>query len=139
MDKQNLPKTSHYLGIDFGTSKIGLALGDSELKIAFAYKTLENDEKLITILKQIVESEEISKLIIGELGNTSDFKTSFDPREIGEKISKELNLPVEYQEEMFSTEMAQKNIKERGSKGIKEFDNQEAARIILQSWLDKLD
>jgi RNase H-fold protein (predicted Holliday junction resolvase) len=38
---------------------------------------------------------------------------------------------------MFTTKMAQENIKKRGEKNISKMDDQEAARIILQSWLDK--
>jgi len=52
-------------------------------------------------------------------------------------MQKELGVQVKYQEEMFSTKMAQDSLKEKGAKKIKELDNQEAARIILQSWLDK--
>ena len=43
IDKKNL-NISHYLGIDYGKSNVGLALADSETKMAFAYKTLKNDK-----------------------------------------------------------------------------------------------
>jgi RNase H-fold protein (predicted Holliday junction resolvase) len=46
-------------------------------------------------------------------------------------------MKIEYQEEMFTTKQAQRNLIEKGVKGIKKFDDQEAARIILQGWLDK--
>jgi hypothetical protein len=32
------------LAIDYGKSKVGLAMGNNLVKIAFAYKTLPNDE-----------------------------------------------------------------------------------------------
>jgi len=38
---------------------------------------------------------------------------------------------------MFSTKMAQANLLEKGMKNVGKFDDQESAKIILQSWLDK--
>jgi len=46
-------------------------------------------------------------------------------------------MEVEYQNEMFTTKIAQANLMEKGIKSIKKYDDMEAARIILQSWLDK--
>jgi len=37
---------------------------------------------------------------------------------------------------MFSTKMAHFNLKKQGKKEIKKYDDKEAARIILQEWLD---
>lgn len=137
MTSQNSPKTSHYLAIDYGKSKVGLALGDSEVSIAFAYKTLDNDEKLVDNLRKIIQEREVNQIILGKLGMPGGQKESFDAQEIGAEMEKELGVEVRYQEEMFSTKMAQDSLKKRGAKKIKELDNQEAARIILQSWLDK--
>ncbi len=47
IDSQNLPKISHILGIDFGTAKIGLALADTEMKMAFIYQNIANDKKML--------------------------------------------------------------------------------------------
>lgn len=127
----------NFLAIDYGKSKVGLALGDSEVAIAFAYKTLDNDERLMENLRKVIREHEIDQIILGKLGMPGGQKESFDAQEIGAKMEEELGVVVGYQEEMFSTKMAQDSLKERGAKKIKELDNQEAARIILQSWLDK--
>lgn len=125
-----------YLCLDYGTSKIGLAVADSETKIAFAYGTIETGNFLAS-LGEIIKKENIDSIVVGELKNAGEGNKSFEAQEIGKKIEKELNIEVSYQEEMFSTKMAENNLRERGTKQIKEFDNQEAARIILQSWLDR--
>lgn len=122
------PITSHYLGVDFGKAKIGLAVADSETRIAFSYGVLKNDKKLLQKLQEIVEKNNISKIIIG--------MTGVETRH-GVSLLEKLNIPIEFQNEMFSTLEAERNLKERGAKKIKRFDDQEAARIILQSWLDK--
>ena len=119
--------TSHFLGVDFGEAKIGLAVADSETRIAFSYGTLKNDKELIDNLKNIIEKEKINKLILGDAG--VETRHCLDSTMLG--------IPVEYQNEMFSTLEAERNLKEKGAKKIKRFDDQEAARIILQSWLDK--
>lgn len=122
-----------FLGIDFGTAKIGLALADSETKIASAYETIENSKNFAEKIREIAEKENIKTII---LGKSKLAQKDFDIEEIGEKIKRELGVAVEYQEEMFTTKSAEKNLIEKGIKGIKAFDNQEAARIILQDWLD---
>ena len=130
-------ETKKYLGVDYGISKIGLAIADAETRIAFAYKTIENGKNFLEDMGRIIESEGIDTLVLGSLGYAGEGRKAFEAEEIGEKIRKSQGIRVEYQEEMFSTKMAEKNLKERGMKNIKKNDNQEAARIILQSWLDK--
>jgi len=133
--------TSHYLGIDFGKAKIGLAVADSETKIAFSYGVFKNDKKIFDKIKEIVEKEGIGKIIIGsnELcrGLTSTAVEERPRMDFAKKIESKIKIPIEFQSEMFSTREAERNLKEKGARKIKRFDDQEAARIILQSWLDK--
>src|SRR5665811_204900 len=91
------------LAIDYGRSKVGLAMGEMAVKIAFAYKILPNDGNFFDELAKIINKEEIKKVIIGLPGH-NNFKNSEEAQEIkklGEKIEAELKLPVAYQEEMF--------------------------------------
>jgi len=139
MGSQNEPKTSQILAIDYGRSKVGLAMGDNLVRIAFAYKILLNDKNFWDALMQIIAKEEIKKVIIGLPGH-NNFKDNTNTQEIkklGEKIKSTLKLPVEYQEEMFTTQMAQNNLKETGMKNLAQADDKEAARIILESWMNK--
>ncbi len=150
---------SHFLGVDFGKAKVGLAIADSETRIAFSYGVLKNDRDLIKNLKKIIEKKGIKKIIIGTTGvetpqrgvseGSKDmlFYRKTPQRGVSTRqnkgfkgfasLLKKLNIPVEFQSEIFSTQMAERNLKERGAKKIKRFDDQEAARIILQSWLEK--
>jgi len=133
---------SHYLGVDFGKAKIGLAVADSETRIAFSFGVLKNDKELMRNLANIIEKKGIGKIIIGiSSGPTARPQRNADgPPEIAkfaEYLKKELNIPIEFQNEIYSTREAERNLIEKGAKKIKRFDDQEAARIILQSWLDK--
>ena len=127
---------SHYLGVDFGKAKIGLAVADSETRIAFSFGVLsgyarsgaagKNDKNIFEKIGEIVEKKGIDRIIVGSEG-----------KEFGKRLEKKLNISVEYQNELFSTQQAERNLIEKGAKKIKRFDDQEAARIILQSWLDR--
>lgn len=120
------PNISHFLGVDFGKAKIGLAIADSETKIAFGYGVLRKDKNIFEKIQKIVEKEEIGKIVVGSEGE-----------KFGETLKKKLKIPVEFQSEIYSTQLAERALKEKGAKKIKRFDDREAARIILQSWLDK--
>lgn len=146
--KSKKPNISHILGIDYGKSKVGLAIGDSETRIAFQYGTLENNKNLLQKLAEIVEKENISKVIIGITNLETRFPSAVEIKplrlnadglleKLGSFLKNKLKVDVEYQDEMFTTREAQRNLIEKGVKGIKKYDDQEAARIILQSWLDK--
>lgn len=126
------------MGIDFGTSKIGLALADTETKMAYAYKTLRNDKDLLQKILEIIAQESVSKVIIGIPAYINKEEVIYIGERFGKIINKAAGIEVEYQNEMFTTKMAQANLIEKGMKGVKKYDDQEAARIILQSWLDKI-
>ncbi len=129
---------SHILGIDFGTAKVGLALADLETKIAFAYITLKNDENFLKNLTRIIEKESVGKIIIGSPGYLKQDKKEKPAEIFGLLIEKKFSeVSVEYQDEMFTTKMAQDNLIEKGMKRVGKIDDAESARIILQSWLDK--
>jgi putative holliday junction resolvase len=125
------------LAIDFGESKVGLAMADTETKIAFVYGTIPNDKNLLDKLAEIITKEDIQKVIIGIPAYINKAKKEYSGVSLGNKLKNGLGVEVKYQNEMFTTKMAQNNIRERGGKNIAEKDNQEAAKIILRDWLDK--
>ncbi len=133
----NSAQVSHFLGVDFGRSKIGLALADSETRMAFAYDTIKNDGIFLSKLKEIIEKENIKTIVMGVTRYGGDEKNADEKIEFGDKIERELGIAVMFQDEMFTTKMAQENIKLRGGSNIAKDDDKEAARIILQSWLDR--
>lgn len=137
IDSSNMAQPRTFLGIDFGEAKIGLAIADEETRMAFAFDTLKNDKDFLANLKEIVECERVKTIVIGMTTHEKDQKSAEKKIQFAEKIKKELNIEVAYQDEMFTTKLAHENIKMRGGKHIAQTDDQEAARIILQSWLDR--
>lgn len=131
------PNIKYILGIDYGKSKVGLAIADGETRLAFGYGTLNNDKNFLQKLAEVIEKEDISKVIIGIPSRINREKAVYPGEKLGDFLRERLKIAVEYQNEMFTTREAQRNLIEKGVKGIKRYDDQEAARIILQSWLDK--
>lgn len=130
-------KTSQILGIDYGTAKVGLALADVETRIAFVYATLENGKNFLQKLAEIIVKENVGVIVIGVPTYINKVETVYEGEKLGSLILEIFpKIKIEYQNEMFTTKMAQANLIERGAKGVKAHDDEEAARIILQSWLD---
>jgi putative Holliday junction resolvase len=137
IDSLNSAQISSFLGVDFGKAKIGLALADSETRMAFAYDTIKNDGEFFSKLGEIIKKENVKTIVIGITRHEKDQKSADEKVYFGEKIEKEFEIAVMFEDEMFTTKMAQDNIKLRGGRNIAQTDDKEAARIILQSWLDR--
>lgn len=132
----NEAQLSHILGVDFGDSKIGLAIADNETKMAFALDVLKNDELFLENLKKLVAEKNVKAVVLGMTKHEKDISSAKKKTEFAEILKKELSLEIYFQEEMFTTKMAHDNIKMHGAKNISATDDKEAARIILQEWLD---
>ena len=125
------------MGVDYGRAKIGLAIGDSETRMAFGYATIKNDKHFYQSLLEIIKKEQISKVIIGVPSRINREEVEYDGEKLGEYLRSVEGIPIEYHNEMFSTKIARQNLKERGEKGLDRLDDREAARIILDSWLNQ--
>lgn len=129
------------LGIDYGKSKVGLALGDDITKMAFGFKTIKNQglEKLIKEIKKIIEEEDIDLVVVGKpLNMQGKEEIPKDLREFFNEL-KALNSVV-WQDERLTTKQAEAMAKTIPGKPIKlkELDDKLAAMVILQSYLDSL-
>ena len=131
MDEKN-----NYLGLDWGSVNVGVAIADEETKVALAYTTLKNDKYLLERIGKIVSSENIANVIIGIPSYVNRKEVEYEGEKLGQLIQKFFPVKVVYQNEMFTTKIAQARLIKRGEKNISKRDDTEAARIILQEWLD---
>ena len=122
------------MGIDWGEKKCGTALADEETKLAFAWKIFSTNK----FEEELVKNSADFSFFQIVLGISADYQFSQKNKEkilaFRRKLEKK-GWKVFFQEEFFSTKLAKNNLRETG-KTNKE-DDAEAARIILQSWLDK--
>lgn len=125
------------LGIDYGDKRIGLALSDPEEKLARRFFTLINSPKVISDLEKIIKNERVEKIVIGfpvGFGGEND-----QTRKVEEFISafqESVKISMIKVNEVLTSKMAEENLRQNGIKNIKEILDQEAARIILQDYLD---
>ena len=121
-----------YLGIDYGTKRIGLATSDENGKIAFPLSVLENDNKFIENLRQIIEEKEIKSVIIGESKNykMQDNAIMTEILDLKSIIESIFQIDAILYPEVLTSVEAEK------IQGKNEMLDASAAAIILQSYLD---
>ncbi|MEK7557586.1 MAG: Holliday junction resolvase RuvX [Patescibacteria group bacterium] len=120
-----------YLGIDWGEKRIGLAVGDSETKIAIPFKTVKNIEEVL----QVIVDEEINIIIVGKPLSIVNYKLQITNEKYN-KFIKDLkdksNLQIELIDERLSSKAADALI---GDKKVKAKRDEVAAMLILQLYL----
>ena len=55
-----------FIGIDYGTKRVGVAVSDEEGKIAFPHVVLANDENLVTALAALCRERGVSENVVGD-------------------------------------------------------------------------
>jgi putative holliday junction resolvase len=127
------------LGIDYGEKRVGLAIGDTDSKIATPWGTLPNEGALALIAKihEIVTRDLVKKIVVGiprPLRDSS--KENAQVKEVRKFIDglNGLGVPVVEQDETLSSQLAAKQAQEMGER---EKRDDLAAAAILQTWLDK--
>jgi putative holliday junction resolvase len=139
---------SKYLGIDYGSKRIGIAVSDEGKKIAFPRKHIINNENLFFELIKIIKEEDISNIIIGYPENLKSEETNqtlitieFRKKLVSYLEKENLRVKIDFFDERFTSKLAlQKSIesipsrKKRMEKGI---TDSFSAQIILQDFIDK--
>lgn len=138
------------LGIDYGSKRVGIALGDTETQIANAWEVIANDtglDQLASRIADIAEREDAEKAVIGIPRPLQDASLENDQvREIRGFVLalKEAGLDVVEWDEAFTSKLAAQ-LEQDGrpltaaghqkSKGEKRDDL--AAAAMLEGWLSK--
>jgi len=131
-----------YMGIDYGSKRIGIAICDPLLTFAYSYKTLINDKSFLDELISIVEEKNVIKIILGlpsESYHASKILAE-EVRKLKKEMETKLSLEVILWDEEFTSVLAQQQVldsvkskKKRKDKGL--IDRNSAA-IILQEYLN---
>lgn len=122
-----------YLGIDYGTKRVGIAVSDADGTIAFPRAAFPNDAKLVDEIAALVEREGVEALVIGDTkthGGAENPVTK-EARAFAEKLEKRIGVPVTPAFELWSSIEASRYAPE--GKG---HDDASAAAIILQRYLE---
>ena len=142
-----------FLGIDYGTKRIGIAISDENATLAFPKEILNNDTNTFKKLNEIIKKENIGEIVIGESVDFSGKLNALSARievfilELKEKFK----IPIHKQKE-FLTSVEARRHQDFGGQARKSASGNEhsrlkqiksgridasAAALILQRYLDK--
>ncbi len=135
-----------YLGIDYGSKRVGIAFSDDKGVLAFPSRIIQNDKKLIDTVCNICKKEDIISIVVGESLNFSGEpnKIMKDISEFKNELESNTKCSVHLEKEFMTTIFAREKIfkrKENTARKIKKGKDAaadaSAAALILQRFLDR--
>lgn len=131
-----------FLGIDYGTKRVGLAHGD-EVGVATPLPALVDADGSVRWRKlgEVIKQRRISDLVLGYPYNM-DGSVGFKAKEVdafGAKLKAEFGLPVHLVDETLTSAEAESSIAKKDRRGVRNSGliDSRAACLILQDYLDQ--
>lgn len=131
------------LAFDFGTRRIGVAVGETTLGLAHPLATIvagSDDERLAAIASLVREWQPVL-LVVGLPTHADGTPHAMTARaqEFARGLEARFRLAVDMVDERYSTEVATTALADAGvgARGHKTLRDQVAAQIILQAYLDQ--
>ena len=131
-----------YLGVDYGSKKIGLALSDEAATMGFPHAIIPNTPRLIDELCALIAKEQVGAVVIGESRNLMGGENPIakDAHTLGDSLTLHAGIPVFFESEVFTSAQARrapaKEEKTRAPKTHRDIDAS-AAALILTSYLSR--
>lgn len=121
------------LGVDYGRSKIGLAIAEGPLAQPLGVLRVKSINEAIEKVLQIASTQNANKVIVG----ISENQIANEQRGFAQKL-REYGLSIEEWDETLSTQDAQSMAIQSGAspKKRREMEDAYAAAIMVQSYLD---
>lgn len=128
-----------YLGIDYGTKRVGIALSDEAGIMGFPEGVLPNDDILKETLMTLIAKEHVGGIVMGE---SLDFQgaenaVAAQARAFAEDLSSATGVPVHFEPEVFTTQAARRDPEGVHMQGG--IVDAAAAAIILSSFLARVN
>jgi putative Holliday junction resolvase len=132
-----------YLGIDYGTKNIGVAVSDGNGRVAFPLATIAAGKTALAEVSALVSEHGIGQIVVGESRNLAGEPNALHAR--AEEFSRELGelsgVPVAFEREFFTSALAARQYapeeKSRKANPPQEKLDASAAALKLQSYLDR--
>ena len=134
-----------FLGIDYGTKRVGVSISDEGNTIAFPKEVIKNDENVFKNILEIIASENIGEIVIGESLDQKGEKNKIFSKveDFINKLSENTNVKIYKEKEFFTSfEAHDRQGKERFADRKTKINKTEnldskAAAVILQRYLDR--
>jgi putative Holliday junction resolvase len=129
-----------YMSFDFGTKRMGLAVGQTVTCSASPLMTLSNTATMWPQIQTLIEQWQPKGLIIGLAlqPDGSESKTSLLARQFGQALQQRFLVPIHYTEERLTSVEAQRLIREGRFDTRRHDKDSIAAVIILESWFNQI-
>src|SRR6266481_5160576 len=97
-----------YLGIDYGTKKVGLALSDESGAMGFPHSVLPTDARLLDTLQELILREGVGAIVMGDSKdfNGADNAVMAEARGCAARLQELTGKPVHFEPELFTTQEA---------------------------------
>jgi len=136
-------RTGTYLGFDFGTRKIGVAVGQRITGTASPLETIRSEKKAVRwqAIDRLVATWQPEALVVGIAHQADGQDNPITPlmRKFCRQLEARYRLPVHAVDEYLTTfesrQLLFDEVKLRARK-VREFNDQVAAKLILQTWLN---
>jgi putative holliday junction resolvase len=131
-----------YLGVDYGSRKVGLALSDEAGTMGFPHSIVVNSPRLVDELCALIAKENIGAVVVGESRTLAGGENPIakGARALGEQLTLRAGIPVFFESEVFTSAEARrppaKEAKSRAPKRRADVDAS-AAALILTSFLTR--
>lgn len=133
-----------YLGVDYGSKKVGLAFSDEAGTMGFPHTIMRNSPRLVEEICALIAKEQVGAVVIGESRSLAGDENPIaeDARAFGNQVAELSGVPICYESEVFTTALArrapEKEMKSRAPKRRAAVDAS-AAALILTSYLSRRD
>ena len=131
------------LAFDFGTQRIGVAVGETHTGLAHALATIPAacDEETMLAIATLVEEWRPAMLVVGLPVHADGVAHGMTEcaRRFARTLERRFALPVELCDERFTTQAASSAQREAGARGLRRklARDRVAAQLILQDYLDR--
>ena len=130
--------SKNFLALDVGSRRIGLAMADSQVKIAVPFGWLDTNENIVQEIPELVLRHDIDTIVVGYPRNQSGEptkQTEFVEEFVKQFEDIELDTEIVFQDESLTSVQAEQRLGNK-IKNKGEIDA-EAASIILQDFLEE--
>jgi putative Holliday junction resolvase len=142
---RHIPQGTRLLGLDVGTKTIGLAISDSNFKVAVAIDTIRRTKftKDIKHLNEIIQDRTIGGLVIGLpiSMNGTEGPACQSIRQFGDNVTGQIKIDITFWDERLSTSAVQRFLTNEADMTRKQRGkvvDKLAATYILQGAIDSI-
>lgn len=133
-----MSQNKSFLALDVGEKRIGVAVGDSSVRIAVPFDTIDVDGNEIKRIARLVVDEKTDIVVVGYPRNQSGEPTA--QTQFVENFAKQLiDIAPElvFQDESLTSVIAEQRLKGYGRPYSKGDIDAQAAAIILQDYMEQ--